>query len=421
MNDVMIHQAPAGARDWLPLEVVQKRWVTDRLQRCFESWGYQQIVTSTLEWLDTLVAGGAIEPATVIQVPDRVGGGTLGLRPELTASIARAAVSRLTDIEQPHRLYYQANVFRRTPSSHGSQVEFYQAGVELLGAGSPQADAEVLFLLADCLQTLGLPQWHLVLGDAGLTRSLLATFPVSQQPAIRHCVAHLDRIGLAALDLVPEQRDRALKLFDLRGQPATVLAQLTAFDLDDEGRASVARLQTLTEVLATAAESPLPFILDLSLLQTIDYYTGLVFEVVAQTEGSLRALGQGGRYDRLLGLYDPKQRQTPGIGFALNLEELHACLLDLPQLPQVPPTSHWLVAPKTPAAAAAAFAFARQTRAASKPATVRVELELDERAPDAIRAYATQKGIERLAWVAADGSVEEEALLGKWLIEGDNE
>lgn len=413
MNDVMIHQAPAGARDWLPLEVVQKRWVTDRLQQCFESWGYQQIVTSTLEWLDTLVAGGAIEPATVIQVPDRAGGGTLGLRPELTASIARAAVSRLTDIEEPHRLYYQANVFRRTPSSYGSQVEFYQAGVELLGASSPQADAEILFLLADCLQALGLPQWHLVLGDAGLTRSLLATFPASQQAAIRHCIAHLDRIGLAALDLAPEQRDRALKLFDLRGEPAAVLAQLADFGLDAEGRASVARLQTLTEVLATAAEPPLPFILDLSLLQTIDYYTGLVFEVVAQTDGSLRAFGQGGRYDSLLGLYDPKQRQTPGIGFALNLEELHACLLDLPQLPQVPPASHWLVAPKTPDAAAAAFAFARQTRAASNLATVRVELALDERAPDAIRAYATQKGIERLAWVAVDGSIEEEALLGK--------
>ena len=415
----MLHQAPAGARDWLPLEVVQKRWVTDRLQQCFESWGYQQIVTSTLEWLDTLVAGGAIEPATVIQVPDLAGSGTLGLRPELTASIARAAVSRLTDIEQPHRLYYQANVFRRTPNSYGGQVEFYQAGVELLGASSPQADAEVLLLLADCLQALGLPQWHLVLGDVGLTRSLLATFPSSQQPAIRHCIANLDRIGLAALDLTPDLRDRALKLFDLRGEPAIVLSQLTAFDLDAEGRASVARLQMLTEVLATAAESPLPFILDLSLLQTIDYYTGLVFDVVAPTEGSLRSLGQGGRYDRLLGLYDPKQRQTPGIGFALNLEALHACLLASPQLPQVPPASRWLVAPKTPAAAGAAFAFARQTRAThnthNKDATttVRVELELDGRAPEAIRTYATQKGIERLAWVAADGSVEEEVLLGK--------
>ncbi len=416
-SNVTIHQAPAGARDWLPLEVAQKRWLADRLQQCFESWGYQQIVTSTLEWLDTLVAGGAIEPATVIQIPESAAGGALGLRPELTASIARAAVSRLTDIEQPHRLYYQANVFRRMTGSHGGQVEFYQAGVELLGAGSLHADAEVLLLLVDCLRALGLPQWHLIVGDADLTRSLLATFPdVSQHPELRRCIAHLDRVGLMALDLSPALRERALQLFDLRGTPAAVLEKLAVFDLDVAGRASAARLQALSSLLAQSAAAPLPLVLDLSLLQTIDYYTGLVFEVVARIDSSVRALGQGGRYDRLLGLYDPQQqRQTPGIGFALNLEALHSCLLDSPQLPQVPPASHWLVAPKTPDAAAAAFAFARRQRAgAPAEGRVRVELELEGRSTDAIRAYATQKGIERLAWVAADGSVEtEELLLGK--------
>lgn len=414
MNNVTIHQAPAGARDWLPLEVAQKRWLSDCLQQCFESWGYQQIVTSTLEWLDTLVAGGAIEPATVIQIPDGTGGGTLGLRPELTASIARAAVSRLADTEPPHRLYYHANVFRRHASRRDSQVEFYQAGVELLGARGPQADAEILLLLADCLRALGLPQWHLVVGDAGLTRSLLATFPeAAQNSELRRCIAHLDRVGLVALGLAPDLQERALRLFDLRGEPAAVLAKLAAFDLDAAGLASAARLQALISLLGAAARDPLPLVLDLSLLQTIDYYTGLVFEVVAQTDGSVRALGQGGRYDRLLGLYDPQQRQTPGIGFALSLEALHACLLPGPQLPQMPPASHWLVAPKTPAAAAAAFAFARQKRAESSSAEIRVELELEERSPAAVRAYALEKGIERLAWVAADGSVVAEELLGK--------
>ena len=63
----MIHQPPAGARDLLPLEVAQKAWINDRLQAIFHRWGYQRIVTSTLEWLDTLTAGGAIAPETVMQ------------------------------------------------------------------------------------------------------------------------------------------------------------------------------------------------------------------------------------------------------------------------------------------------------------------------------------------------------------------
>ncbi|MEY3826039.1 MAG: hypothetical protein RLZZ148_853 [Cyanobacteriota bacterium] len=84
----MIHQAPAGARDLLPLEVVQKGWINDRLQAIFQSWGYQRIVTSTIERLDTLIAGEAIDPKSVLQLQPTAEG-IFGLRPELTASIAR--------------------------------------------------------------------------------------------------------------------------------------------------------------------------------------------------------------------------------------------------------------------------------------------------------------------------------------------
>ena len=171
-----IHHPPAGARDLLPLEVAQKACINDQLQQIFQRWGYQRIVTSTLEWLDTLVAGGAIAPNTVIQLQNS-GEGRLGLRPELTASIARAVVTRMTD-SHPQRLCYRANIFRNPPEGyHGRQMEFFQAGVELLFAGGVRADAEILLLFADCLTQLGLQDWQLVLGDAGLTQSLLAKLP----------------------------------------------------------------------------------------------------------------------------------------------------------------------------------------------------------------------------------------------------
>lgn len=169
----MVHQPPAGARDLLPLEVTQKRWIADHLQEVFHRWGYHQIITSTLERLDTLMAGGAVERATVIQLQEAEEG-TLGLRPELTASIARATATRLAGSSRearrslPQRLYYNANVFRRpTVSHHGRQLEFYQTGVELLGAGGLLADAEILLLLAECLNQLGLRRWQLILGKRG--------------------------------------------------------------------------------------------------------------------------------------------------------------------------------------------------------------------------------------------------------------
>jgi len=398
-----IHQPPAGARDWLPLEVAQKLWIGDRLQETFRRWGYQRIITSTLERLETLQAGGAIRADTVIQVPDPEG--TLGLRPEMTASVARTCAARLADKLPPQRLYYTSNVFRNS-SHHGRQVEFYQLGVELLGAGSELADAEVLLLLADCLQSLSLTGWTLVLGEAGLTRALLQPFPEPARSQVRRCLAHLDRVGLEQLDLGGLQ-ERALLLFDLRGTPETVVQTLSGLDLDAGARAAVDRLKSLLTLLECARGEPLPIALDLSLVQTIDYYTGITFEVAVQPPAEARGLGWGGRYDRLLELYDP-QRPQPGVGFALSLEDLHACLLAAGQLPEAAPTSEWLVVPLVPEAAAAALDRAQTMR--EQTPGLSVEVELTGRRGEDARDRARECRIRQIAWVGPDGATETETL-----------
>ena len=148
----MVYQPAAGARDLLPLDVAQKRWIEDRLEQVFHRWGYHRIITSTLERMDTLMAGEAIRRQAVIELQNPEDE-ELGLRPELTASIARTVVTRMAGANYPQRLYYNANVFRRIwENRHNRQHEFYQAGVELLGAGGLLANAEILLLLADCLQ-----------------------------------------------------------------------------------------------------------------------------------------------------------------------------------------------------------------------------------------------------------------------------
>ena len=402
----MIYQPPAGARDLLPLEVEQKRWINDLLQHKFQTWGYQRIVTSTLEWLDTLTAGGAIEPERVIQLRNN-GEHSLGLRPEVTASIARAAVTRMADNTDPQRLCYRANVFRNAPGGHhGRQLEFYQAGVELLFSGGVLADAETILLLADCLYDLGIPDWSILLGEAGLTRSLLSAFPESIRAEVRSCIANLDRITLEKLNLTTELRERALMLFDLRGKPENVLSKISTLDLDDTARTTVNNLKSLIELLDSSSERPLPLTLDLSLLQTIDYYTGIVFKAVSFQDHQSYILAKGGRYDRLLGLYDPQGKTSPGIGFSFSIEDLHSCLLSTNRLPQQVPSSDCLLIPSTKAAEAAAFQYARQLRDDS----MRVELELSDRNPAAIVQYARTCRIKKLIWIEADGTSKTETL-----------
>ncbi len=388
-----------GARDLLPLDVAQKRWVEQGLQQILHRWGYHQIITSTLERLETLMAGGAVDRETVIQIPDAEVG-TVGLRPELTASIARAAVTRMGDM-YPQRLYYNANVFRRADlEQHGRQQEFYQAGIELLGADGILADAEAISILVDCLQSLAVPNWQIILGEAGLSRALLDRFPIELQTQIRRCLAHLDRVTLEELKLSQPQQDLALAILDLRGNPDRVLAKLATLDLDDRHQATISNLQALVKLLTASSPHPLPLVLDLSLIQTFDYYTGIVFEAVSITNDNAHVLGQGGRYDRLLALYHPQGQNCPGIGFSLDLETLQQVLQTHPAMPHYTPKPDWLVVATTPAAAAAALSYGQKLRSA--PDLVRVEIYLDRGSLEEIRQIAIGRGVTQIAWVSEE-------------------
>ncbi|HZG40181.1 MAG TPA: ATP phosphoribosyltransferase regulatory subunit [Nodosilinea sp.] len=422
---MITYQPPAGARDLLPLDVAQKHWIENRLEQVFQRWGYHRIITSTVERMDTLMAGGAIDQAAVIELQP-VAGKRLGLRPELTASIARTAVTRLARVTYPQRLYYNANVFRQaTQASHGGQQEFYQAGVELLGAGATVADAEVVLLLMDCLRSLRLDSWCLILGDAQLTQALLAPFAPEQRQAVRQALATLDRVALETLDLPPELHRHALDLLDLRGHPEDVLQTLGRLPLDSDTQTAVERLKSLVALVREVTQveggsqgpagegqpSSPALTLDLSLIQPFDYYTGLVFEVVTGPEQGCQVLGQGGRYDHLLEVFQGQGQGQgfPGIGFVLNIEALHQALLPTGHLPQDTPPSDWLVVPTVPQAAAAAFTYAKTLRASASLVRAEVHLAADE-APAATRDLARQRRISRIAWIGPDGLPDIEAL-----------
>jgi ATP phosphoribosyltransferase regulatory subunit len=348
--------------------------------------------------MDTLMAGEAIQRPMVIQLQNSQNE-ELGLRPELTASIARTVVTRMTDATYPQRLYYNANVFRRNwEGRHNRQQEYYQAGVELLGAGGLLANAEVLLLVADCLTVLGVQGWRLILGEAGITRSLLNAFPREIRNQVRRAIANLDSIAIDTLPLSEELRQRAKIMLDLRGDSREVLEKVSSLHLEPDQHQAINNLKSLVALL----DGKFPLILDLSLIQTIDYYTGIVFEVVSETNSQAQILGSVGRYDQLLGLYHPQKENIPGIGFELNIDDLYQILLLNQQLPQDIPASNWLVVPETPGAEAAAFAYAEKLR--NSPDLIRVEIDLGDRDTAAIRQYASDRYITQIAWIKADGS-----------------
>jgi ATP phosphoribosyltransferase regulatory subunit len=194
-------------------------------------------------------------------------------------------------------------------------------------------------------------------------------------------------------------------IMDLRGQPEDVLQRASSLELDESQRAIVSNLKALIELLRASrgGQEGWKIVLDLSLIQTFDYYTGIVFEVVS----GARVLGQGGRYDQLLGLYHPQGETCPGVGFVMNIEELHQVLLPTAQLPAQTPASDWLVVPTTPNAYAAAFTHAQQLRQAN-PA-LRVEVELGN-AGESLSTEAQRRRIGQIVWVNEAGVTQIESL-----------
>jgi len=221
-------------------------------------------------------------------------------------------------------------------------------------------------------------------------------------------------LALEAMPLTDDLKRLAITLFDLRGAPKDVLQTLSGLDLPLAQQPIVQTLKTLVDLLEVSDRNHpnyhIPaFILDLSLIQTFDYYTGIVFEVINQTATGYNILAQGGRYDTLLSLYHPQGKGVPGIGFVLNMDDVQRLLAPRGQIPQATPATDWLVVPKSPSAAAAAFTYAQRIRSAANLVRVEVELQSADNM-NTIRAQAKQRRIQQIAWVDEDGTPHIEAV-----------
>ena len=139
----------------------------------FNRYGYEEVVTPTLEYLETLTTGSgrSLEPH-MFKMFDR-NNQTLALHHEMTTPIARLVSSRLKDEPLPLKLSYNTSVFRYEQTLPGRQCEFYQAGVELLGASSTAADAEIVALAVEALRSAGLDEFEICLGQVEFANGLL--------------------------------------------------------------------------------------------------------------------------------------------------------------------------------------------------------------------------------------------------------
>ncbi|MCT0231773.1 ATP phosphoribosyltransferase regulatory subunit [Synechococcus sp. CS-1324] len=322
----MALQPAAGARDLNPGQVESNRRLCQQLADVYRLWGYQEVAPPAIERLDTLQARGGKAQSDVVRLAAEE---PLGLRPELTAPIARAASTRLAARARPLRLWAEGATFRTFTGDGGGQriSERLQSGVELLGVRSSAADAELLRLLLACTETLGLQPSHqplLLLGHHGLLSALLGRVPAEQRTPCRQALTDFDPLALAALSLPDDQMAQLQALLRLRGEPARVIDQL------EQQLGSSSLMQELATTLAmvetTAARLGVRIQLDPSFQPQFDYYDGLVLKLVCQGAAAPVEIASGGRYDALVARFCADSTDAAGVGFGFSIEDIRDLL-----------------------------------------------------------------------------------------------
>lgn len=316
---------PRGFRDVMPAEAAEREVVARRFSEAFAAWGYEPVETPVVERLDALESAvGSLDDAfRLLDVDGRL----LALRPDMTLPIARLVAARLTGEPGPFRFRYAAEVFREHESLRGQAREFSQVGVELVGAGGPAADAEMIAMLVEGLQAAGLTEFTVSIGTVAVFNAIVeaAGAPESWGAAV-FSAAHegnlveLDR--LAAEPAVAREAGRALRKvprirggFEAIGQARDAAVGCSCDTALDE-------LAETWRLLDSAGVSDFISI-DFSVMRSFDYYTGLVAE--AYVPGLGVPLGGGGRYDGVLAAYGAPR---PSAGFALGMERVMIALVE---------------------------------------------------------------------------------------------
>ncbi|MDD3114149.1 MAG: ATP phosphoribosyltransferase regulatory subunit [Anaerovibrio sp.] len=317
----LVLEIPYGTRDFLPQEAAEKRAIEACIAREFEIWGYDEVVTPTIEFLDTLTMGNGsnLEPQ-MFKLFDKENR-TMALRYEMTTPIARVVASRLGEEWLPHKLSYISSVFRYEKTQTGRQCEFHQAGVELIGSSKATADAEVIALAANLMKKAGLKDFQICLGQVEFINGLMqqcCIFP-KQQALIKEAIERRDLVALNeivdATELSASAREMVKQLPLLHGG-RQVLKKAYNMAMNEQSRRALDNLTEIYELLeAYDAAEYVTF--DLGVIRDFSYYTGMVFETY--TPGLGFPLCGGGRYDHMLTDFGTA---LPATGFAVGIERI---------------------------------------------------------------------------------------------------
>jgi len=388
-GDLIEPRIPKGFRDFLPDKESQRLSIVRKLQSVFESFGFLPIDTPVLEFSEVLLGkGGGETDKEVYRFTDH-GGRDVAMRFDLTVPFARFMAAHLAEVGLPFRRWHAAKVWRGENTQRGRYREFMQVDFDIVGTDTSSADLEILLIMKESLETLGVKRFSIRYAHRGLFNACLAALGVESPVDALRTIDKQRKVGTEKTRQVlsegcgPERAERILDLVAVEKTPEATLSKLSRVAGEHSGVRRLSEIASALEHLGVSAR----FVLDPSITRGLDYYTGIVFESFLADLPEIGSVCSGGRYNELASLYT--KQHLPGVGASIGLDRLLAAMEELHLAEGAPGRASVLVLFLDEALLGEYHRIAQSLRAAGMGAEV-----YPEKKKLAVQfAYAEKKGI----------------------------
>ena len=315
-------QPASGARDLNPRQVEINHALATKLSGVYKLWGYEEIAPPQIERLETLMAGNAIANKEILKI---VSNESLGLRPEMTAAIARIASTRFLNRPRPLKLWTTGIVFKTKETiDKGTYIEeSLQSGIEILGSKDISAEIELLSILLESIKSLNLSSKYqptILIGHTELVDLILSNFDSNIRNTIRLYLTQFDKLGINNLNIKEEQKAFLNSILEIRGQPFKIIDSINNIYGKSTITSNLTKIFSIIDILAKEYKVKLQ--LDPTYQPHYDLYKGIVFELVFETNHSHVVISRGGRYDEIVQRFSNDSKYSFGLGFSFAIDKI---------------------------------------------------------------------------------------------------
>ena len=338
-------QLPGGFRDYLPEKEAQRRFMIDKITGTFERFGFLPTDTPAVEKKEILTGGDSGFNKEIFTLERGEGKENLALRFDLTVPLARLVSAYPDEIQKPFRRYQIGSTWRGEKPQRGRYREFLQCDIDIVGTSSPEADAEILAVMAETMNSLGLGNFLIKINNRkilnGIAENIGLNFKLKNEvfrtldkidkegkknvlTTLKNSI-DLDKKSITALEdfiSISEGFDKtrgneSLKVFEgigkISGENKTA----------EEG---ISELKKITELLDSLGVSENHWKIDPLIVRGLGYYTGPVFETVLVGNEDIGSIFSGGRYDGLIENFSGFK--TPAVGASLGIDRLFTAVTE---------------------------------------------------------------------------------------------